>query len=93
MCLSLSYYIYSTDQDEKILAFKTNSHSITFGDIENYYGLNGKVNVRFTVEVVDNFAKSISDISEVKIDSRSMFYWIAIPVNYNLMTNSYCSYH
>ena len=72
--LSLSYYIYSTNSDKMYLATKTDSHLITFGDIENYYGLNGKVNVRFTVEVVDNFAKSISDISQVKLDSRSMFY-------------------
>ena len=43
-----------------------------FGDIENYYGDNGKVNVRFTVEVVDDKAKPISDVSWVNIDSRSM---------------------
>jgi len=58
------------------LATKTDSHLITFGDIENYYGLNGKVYIRFTVEVVDDYANSISDISQVNIDSRSMFYWI-----------------
>jgi len=93
LCLSPSYYIYSTDRVKKVLESNTDSHSITFHGIEDYYGLDGKVYVRFTVEVVDDHAKSISDISEVNIDSRSMFYWIAMSVNYNLMIDSYCSYH
>jgi len=85
LCLSLSYYKYSTDNDKKILESKTNSRSITFENIEDYYGIDGNVYVRFTVEVVDDNAKSISDISQVYFDSRSMLYRIATPINSNLM--------
>ena len=57
-----------------ILKYKSKSNIFKFGDIQQHYGLNGKFFIKFTVEGVDdNTSVSISDFSEIKLDSQSKF--------------------
>ena len=50
---------------------KTEFVSYTFEDIEDYYRENREFYVQFTIRVVNDEAKAVSDVATVKLDARS----------------------
>ena len=63
----------------------TEYNNLTFKDIEDYYRENGKLYIQFTIRVVNDEAKAVSDVATVKLDTRSYckFYESVTPLILN----------
>ena len=75
--MSLLIIVVYSNNDITTLQPRVKSNTFTYGDIQHHYGPNGVFNVKFIIKVVDADALPISDVSEIKLDSRRKFINVA----------------